>query len=271
MSNISIVTAFYDIGRGNWSPQHGHPQYLHRTVDTYIERFGYMTRLANDITVFTSEDLVEKIVAACDPKSNVNVVVFDALKHFNATREVIKNTQQSAIFKSKIHPSQIINPEYWNPDYVLVTNLKPYFVNKAIELKKVKNDLVSWVDFGYCRNIDKIPKSRMWEFNFDDKKIHLFSYKDYDNTPIEQIVCTNNVYILGAKAVAHKTLWPAMLNLMQSSFNSLLEKQLVDDDQGLWLYSYIKNPSLFMLHNIPDHQLGHDPFVLFNNFNTSCK
>lgn len=271
MSNISLVTAFYDIGRGNWSPQHGHPGYLHRTTDTYIERFSYMTRLANDITVFTSEDLVDKIVAACDANSKVNIVVFDAIKHFAATREIIRSTQQSAIFKSKIQPNQIINPEYWNPDYVLVTNLKPYFVNKAIEMKKVKNDCVAWIDFGYCRSENKIPDSKEWKYDFDPSKIHLFSYKDYDNLPIEKIVCTNSVYILGAKAVAHKTLWPTMLNLMQSSFNSLLEKQLVDDDQGLWLYSYIKNPSVFSLHKIPDHQLGYDPFVLFNSFNTSCK
>lgn len=271
MSNISLVTAFYDIGRGNWSPQHGHPGYLHRTTDTYIERFSYMTRLANDITVFTSEDLVDKIVAACDANSKVNIVVFDAIKHFAATREIIRSTQQSAIFKSKIQPNQIINPEYWNPDYVLVTNLKPYFVNKAIEMKKVKHNLVSWVDFGYCRKESQIPASRQWTYNFDENKIHLLAYKNYDNTPIEQVVSTNNVYIPGALIIAAQTHWPKMVNLMQSSFNKLLQKNLVDDDQGLLLYSYIQDPSSFELHSVPDHQVGHDPLVFFNAYNDSCK
>ncbi|WP_277985396.1 WlaTC/HtrL family glycosyltransferase, partial [Citrobacter werkmanii] len=32
-----------------------------------------------------------------------------------------------------------MNPEYWSSDYVLVCNLKTYFVNKAIELNLVNN------------------------------------------------------------------------------------------------------------------------------------
>jgi hypothetical protein len=58
-----------------------------------------------------------------------------------------------------------------------------------------------------------------------------------------------------------------MLNLMEKSFNKLLDIDMVDDDQGLWLLSYLMEPELFELHAIPDHQLGHDPFVLFNSFN----
>ena len=45
MNNISIVTAFFDIGRGNWTPEKGLPDYLYRTTDTYFERFGYLAQL----------------------------------------------------------------------------------------------------------------------------------------------------------------------------------------------------------------------------------
>jgi protein YibB len=270
MADISIVTAFYDIGRAEWGPHNGHPAYLQRTTDTYIERFSHLTRLANDITVFTSEKLVERIRAACDKQSKVTIVAFDAMRHFSGTRAVIRNIQQSPGYRARIHPKQIRNPEYWSPDYVLITNLKAYFVNKAIEMGKVINDCVAWIDFGYCRSVEKIPPSRTWTYGFAPDKIHLFAYKEYDNVPIEKIVATNDVYVSGCKAVASKKLWPRMASLMEMSFKALMQKQLVDDDQVLWLYSFLLQPGVFALHRIPDHQLGHDPFVLFNGFNDSC-
>ena len=49
--------------------------------------------------------------------------------------------------------------------------------------------------------------------------------------------------------------------------SELICKGLVDDDQTLWLMAMLKKPELFQLNIIPDHQQGHDSFVLFNNFN----
>ena len=128
--------------------------------------------------------------------------------------------------------------------------------------------MVAWIDFGYCRSEENIPPSKKWSYDFDPEKIHLFSYKDFDRkTPVSQAILSNDVYILGAKVVAHKDNWPILEGLMRESFNQLLENNLVDDDQGLWLVSYLLHPHIFELHKIPDHQLGHDPFVLFNAFN----
>lgn len=268
MANISIVTAFYDIGRGDWTPEKGHPHYLHRPNNVYIERFKRLTRLHNDITVFTSPDLVEKLEKACEGStSKVTVVGFDILTAFSGMKNEIRQIQQSPQFIKKINFSQIRNPEYWNSDYVLVTNLKALFPTIAIAEKLVKNDMVAWIDFGYCRSDNNITASQQWNYNFDPEKIHLFAYKDYDNTPIETVVANNDVYILGAKVVASAKKWTELNQLMEKSFNELLAKSMVDDDQGLWLLSYILKPEIFELHRIPDHQLGHDPFVLFNQFN----
>jgi protein YibB len=268
MDDISIVTAFYDIGRGDWTPDKGLPHYLQRSSDVYLERFKHLTKLHTDITVFTSTDLVERLKELCvGCNATVTVVPFDVVEQFSEMRKVIKDIQEKQSFIQRIHPSQMKNPEYWNQDYVLVTNLKPLFPNIAIQNNLVKNDMVAWIDFGYCRSESNIPSSEKWSYNFNQEKIHLFSYKEYDGKSIETIVGTNDVYILGAKVVAHKKMWPEMLNLMEKSFNKLLDIDMVDDDQGLWLLSYLMEPELFELHAIPDHQLGHDPFVLFNSFN----
>ena len=268
MSKISIVTAFFDIGRGEWTPDKGLPHYLHRTTDTYLERFSNLCKLENDITVFTSDDLKHKVIDICkDRLDRTKIIPIDVNSHFSNMRDLIINVQKDPEFQKKVNPQQVRNPEYWNPDYVLVTNLKAYFANMAVKYNYTQNDMVAWIDFGYCRSENNIPASKIWEYDFDETKIHLFNYKPYDDKPIDHAVLNNDVYILGAKVVAHKDMWQKMSDLMTQSFVDLQEKGLVDDDQGLWLQSYINEPKVFELHQIPDHQLGHDPFVLFNKFN----
>jgi hypothetical protein len=64
-------------------------------------------------------------------------------------------------------------------------------------------------------------------------------------------------------------LWGKLEQLMLEAQASLFNENLVDDDQTLFLLAYLFEAELFQLHSIPDHQRGYDPFVLFNNFNTT--
>jgi protein YibB len=194
-------------------------------------------------------------------------VPFDFFAEYSDLIKKINDIQKTDKFQNLIHPSQRKNPEYWNAHYVVVNFLKSAFVNIAIERNYVKNELVSWLDFGYCRTPDKIPTSKKWSYNFDVSKIHLFNYKEYDNKPLTEIISTNDVYILGAKIVGGKSAWPKFKELMIQSLGELNNNGMVDDDQTLMLMSTIKDPNLFELHRIPDHQLGLDPFVIFSNFN----
>lgn len=270
-TNISIVTAFFDIGRGNWTTSNGFPHYIQRSRDVYLERFELLQRIHTDITVFTSSDLVDTVKKFVRYKAeNVNVVAVDLYKKFGQMRDNIARVQKLPEFKSKINPGQKNNPEYREPDYVLVTNLKAFFANKACEMNLPKNDMVAWIDFGYCRYQADLPESCEWNYEFNPEKIHLFSYKDIDEKrPIEDVIANNDVYILGAKVVATKQNWLVIKNLMEESHNDLIGRNFVDDDQGLWHMSYLKNPYAFELHRIPDHQLGHYPFVVFKQFNNA--
>ena len=266
MSNISIVTAFYDIGRGNWSPENGFPSYLQRTTETYIERFSYMSQLNNEIVVFATEDTNKKL-RRFNSKNNIKFIDFDLIKTFSELRNRIHSIQKNENYQKRISSQQRINPEYWNPDYVLVNFMKSYFVNKAISDKHISNDLAAWIDFGYFRTEEKIPGSKSWSYDFDPSKIHLFNYKAYDNTSIETIIANNIVYILGAQIVGGKSAWPKFEDTMKKQMKTLFDNNLVDDDQTLLLMTSIAEPKLIELHNIPDHQLGLDPFVLFSHFN----
>jgi protein YibB len=266
MTNITIVTAFYDIGRGNWTPDKGFPHYLHRTTDTYMERFSYLAQLENDMVVYTSEEFVDRIKEIRKGK-NTHVVTLP-LENYSVLRDKIAKVQSNTNFQSMIHPSQVKNPEYWNADYVLVNYLKSTFVNLSIDNNLVNTDLVAWLDFGYCRSPDKIPPSRKWSYNFNPNKMHMFNYKDFQpGDSINRIIATNDVYILGAKIVGGQKVWKEMKFLVERSLQTLLERDLVDDDQTLILLSTLIQPNLFELHRIPDHQLGLDPFIILKDYN----
>jgi protein YibB len=265
-TNISIVTAFYDIGRGNWNSENGFPSYLQRTTETYIERFSYLAQLHNEIIVFATEP-TNKRLQEFNSKNNIKFVNFDLLATFHELRNRILNIQRNESYQQRISLQQRINPEYWNPDYVLVNFMKSYFINTAINSELTTNNLIAWLDFGYCRSENKIPKSKSWSYDFDESKIHLFNYKSYDGIPIETIIANNIVYILGAKMVGGKTAWPKFEQTMKRQMKKLFDHNLVDDDQTLLLMSSLAEPDLIELHKIPDHQVGGDPFVIFSDFN----
>lgn len=263
---ITIVTAFFDIGRGEWTPDKGLPDYLHRSTDTYIERFSHMAQLENPMVVFSTKDIIDRLRPLRKGKET-NFVEID-LQQYSHIRDSISKVQQNKSYQSRIHPTQKLNPEYWNADYVLVNFLKTIFVNLAIRSNYIKTDLVAWLDFGYCRTADKVPESKKWSYNFDVTKMHLFKYHDEPpKMSLYDVIAYNFVHILGAKIVGGVTAWPKMEEVMWNQLNLLLENNMIDDDQTLLLMASIEEPKLFELHKIPDHQLGHDPFVIFSDFN----
>jgi protein YibB len=266
-TNITIVTAFYDIGRGDWTPEKGLPHYLHRSVDTYIERFSHMTKLENKIIVFSTKDMIEKLT---DLFPNVDFVDFDAMNVYSDLKNTIKQIQSNPEYQNMIHPSQIKNPEYWSPEYVLVNYLKNHFVNLAIQHGLVKTDLAAWIDFGYCRDDSIIPKSKQWNYDFDVDKMHLFAYKDYQpGRPIIDIISKNDVHIGGGVIVGGVKAWPEFQKAMEQALDTLFKHGLVDDDQTIMLISSLIKPEIFEIHKIPDHQVGLSPFVMFDTYNST--
>ena len=90
MGNITIVTSFFDIGRSTWTPDKGLPHYLHRTTETYIERFSSLAQLENQIVVFSTPDIIEKL-KPLNTKNNIVFVHFDIFKQYEQLRTLIHN------------------------------------------------------------------------------------------------------------------------------------------------------------------------------------
>lgn len=256
MGNITIVTAFFDIGRGDWTPEKGLPHYLHRSNETYLERFGHLATLNNEMVIFTSADLVDAISKYRVGKEDITkIITIDYKDMFKEERLNIAAIQTDEDYRSKINPAQIKNPEYWSADYVLVNFLKSHFVNHAIESGAATNDTVAWIDFGYCRDMSMLGGHTEWNYDFTKDKIHFFQHKEFDNKKtILDVIANNDVHILGAKIVADKKMWPTLETLINHSIREMMKHKLIDDDQTVMLISSLLKPELFEMHKIvPDH------------------
>lgn len=269
MDRITIVTAFFDIGRGNLPKEvRGRvlPHYQHRTTDTYLEYFDNLAKIDNDMVIYTSNDLVNKIKSIRDKYKKgdrTKVVGLDSYLPygFRDIKERIEN-----IMNDPKYYGNVINPhliEYWFTDYVLINILKSWYVTEAISNGLVKTKLAAWIDFGYCRNSDTISKNE-WRYPFDINKITMFKLREIDkHRPIEDIIYTGDVYIMGGHIVAGFNMWTRLWYLVLKSLYTLLNRDLIDDDQTLLLMSYILDPSSFnILEGNPS-----DWFRIFKDYN----
>jgi protein YibB len=265
MSEISIVTAFFDIGRSEWTPDKGLPHYLQRSTATYFERFAHMATLENEMVVFTSPEFKDRILELRgDNPTHVITVDFKTLSP--DLRKHVSQIQQSEEYQVKINPAQVKNPEYWNTDYVLVNLFKASFVNQALWENLITNDLVAWLDFGYCRDESTLNGVTKWEYPFNQDKIHLFNIKDFvEGTYIIDVIVNNDVHITGPCIVSGKTGWSRLGALVKHNTDQLIINDLIDDDQTILLMSYLMQPELFELHKVSNS----DWFVAFKEYHAS--
>ncbi len=266
---ITIVTAFFDIGRGNLQSKEELPDYMTRTNDTYFEYFSNLATLDNPMVIFSDNKHIERIKNIRGNKPTT-VIPF-SIKKFEKTLKRIQEIQNSEEFISKVRPDLLKNIEYWNNKYVLVTNLKSYFVNKTIKDGLVQTDLVSWIDFGYVRSLETLNNIKKWEYHFSNDKIHFFTIrKNYPLNKLSDVyraIFNNIVFVIGGAIVSHKKNWGSFFKENLSNQKFLLNNNIVDDDQGVFLMTTIREKDKFKFN-----YLGKDKwFHLFKKFDKTSK
>lgn len=269
MSDITVVTSYFDIGRGNWPRVvrgREMPWYAHRNEDTYFDYFTRLATLKNDMVIFTEEKSAEKIRKIrkdnSDGKTNIMIVdLQDSIKSVKPRIETVINRPEYINLVNNPH-----FPEYWNADYILVNLLKSTFVNHAISQGVIDTPLAAWIDFGYVREAKTLTPGIHWKHDFDPSKMHYFNLRPIDkDRPIFDIIKTGDVYIMGCHIVGGLEAWKTNQKMTQRNLESLLVSGLMDDDQTFLLMNYLMNTDVIDLHYINENENGW--FVIFNKFN----
>ena len=168
---ITIVTAFFDIGRASWTA-------FPRSVDNYFRNFERLCLLDNPVVLFTESCHKHRLLPLQGQKSNLVIFYEDDLfdRHGDLL-DAINRVQQSAEFRQGITNPQC--PEYNQPKYVLINYLKSYFCTEAIHRIPDIENTIAWIDFGYLRHNRQLPLSLRWDFNFGEN-ITVFSLRPVD-------------------------------------------------------------------------------------------
>lgn len=248
--SIAIVTAFFDINRGDWSQLTSDVSSKYRrSVDDYFANFDHLARVRNDLIVFTSPDLAERVLAhrrAHGLEHRTTIFAVDRLFDIATVRAALAaaDAQMTEKFKDFVwRPSA---PEYNKADYVVVNALKSTFALTAIEKGAVRAAQLAWIDFGYAARDGIVETDHEWTCDFGDK-INLFAIFRLDQRHIYDIVRRSEVYIQGCHIVGPVTSWQRFNELMSEAFRALIACGLIDDDQTMLLMAYRAEPDSFIL------------------------
>lgn len=261
---VTIVTAFVDIGRNNWTGVVNGKQiegHIPRDVETYFKRFERLTKLKNPIIVYTHSMYHERILAM---RNDIKCVAIDDF--LSANEELlfaIKNIQTNPHFINFVTRPNV--PEYFSPEYVLVTSRKSWFVYNALELGLIKaSDTAAWIDFGYCRDDTYCPEGMEWKFNTNGK-MHMWcnSLINIDEMPIFEVIRTGEVFIQGCHVIGPAHLWSYMAEEFDNNLLDILNIGLTDDDQTLFLMAYRNQREIFDIHYVHPNSYW---FMIFKDF-----
>jgi protein YibB len=252
MNNITIVTAFFDINRGNMPTVvngMATPLWQERTTETYFSWFENLAQMNNDMVVITTVEYAAWVIDIRMKlgKTNTTVITVPSCipEEYPGLRERMATIMNDPAFYNQLRRGYY-SMEYWSPEYDIVNFAKPAWVCKAIDAGVVKTELVAWIDFGYARDTRSLPPSRNWTYEFNPDKIYLYGERALDaNRPISDIVLTGDVYVHGPQAIAGREKWPKYKKLMEESLFSLLDQNLVDDDQTIMMMSCLRSPDDF--------------------------
>ena len=254
MSEISIVTWFFDIGRKDWKG-------FERDNSTYANYFEFWARIKNHIIVYTEPKMSEKVKIIRQNYGLLEKTTIIVIEDVRNVDEHVYNLINNALNQKLAikYRKQPWKPESNNAMYDYVTYLKAYFTADAINRGLVKTNTVAWIDFGFKHGGATYPISEEFAITLTDKglsdKIHIFAVDELDDTPIFEIVRNMHTYIAGAVTIAPVNLWQKLADLYRRAAISLGECGFADDDQTLAVMAYRANPELFEVHYI-DNMYG---------------
>jgi protein YibB len=262
---ITLVTAFFDIGRAEWTAGPGLASRYRRSATDYLHYFENLARLRNNMVIFTQPDLLAPVLAARRAhglEQMTTVVAIDDLFATELLRPALFAIGARMTDRFRRFVWQRDCPEYREPAYVLINALKSSFVNTALALDLVPDAQTAWIDFGYCRDASAFDPQKPWRFDAAGK-INLFHASALDDLPIFDVVRSGKVYFQGCHIVGPNHAWGPFGRAIGASLEHLLAADLVDDDQTLLLMAWRGDPTAYRIHAVPRGEW----FVAMSHYN----
>lgn len=264
MSDVTLITAFYDIGRSEWNSQ------FIRKSHEYVESFRLFLNYDHEMIIYIDTkhyDALSKMVECSPYPKNKRLVSIDeawmkeniwAWSRLEKEREIMSSDSYRNLVPQRIAAGY---PENVNPEYTIITHSKVDFVCNAIDSEMISTEMVMWVDFGYFHNKTQekhIPLKHFDLSKIDEKRINLCGMAEIDDRDRNVMYTLRDapVKICAYLFAATKNNMQIFQSLSHQSLEAYQRAGIADDEQAVWLLSYFSNETLFKVHYFPEWHLG---------------
>ncbi len=237
MEKLTIVTAFYNVGRTT------------RSNDQYLSYFDFWAGLKNKVIIYTTDDMKESILKI-RKKHNLEdktIIIIKDLKEFD--KQNLEKIQETFIkYDQTLNRKHPKNIECNNPLYCYLMYLKPFFVVDAIE-RKLTSENIIWLDFGFNHGDEFFTDKTQFNFllekqkGIDNGKINFFSVKDEEKNTIPTVYYNMEIFITGSIFYGDINSWKIFKQDFKECLKCFLSFNVVDDDQIMLLWCTRNNPS----------------------------
>ena len=248
MSEITIVTGFFDIGRGDLV---GELSQYTRSNDKYFNYFARWARLKNRLVVYTERTFVERIIQIrrnYGLENNTTVIPID---NIFAVEDDIYSRMKLVEKKSSFRELRYYREAMENgADYNYIMLMK-YWMMKDAQERGLLSEITAWIDFGFdhggTKYVDEKDWNFLWKYDFEDK-IHLFSLCNPEEINAWESLQLFPEVIMGAPLTLSTVRVARLYALVRKAMESLLMLEAYDDDQQLLLMAYKWAPEDFIIH-----------------------
>lgn len=272
--DITIVTAFFDIGRQSWQ-NNEHNRNLQYYTESFLNFLNYPynmvcyidDRYIDEIVQYYNNSIYKNKTFIPINQSWLNEYIH-AWQQIEWDRRIMNDDKYKNLLKTRLlimYPNGIpatnvkkhLFPENEYPEYNVVQHSKVDFIAHAIDNKYINTPYTVWCDFGYfksqCNNLSEFPKNTLDVNLFTENKITFIIRQQINVKFIDMyymLVHAQDVFT-GTFYGGPTKLMHTLQTLYHDCVNELYNNCISDDDQHIYLRCYIKNPNLFDLFLSP--------------------
>jgi hypothetical protein len=269
MEDITIVTAFFDIGRGFWTNP------CKRTTKFYIQSFLNYLDYPYKMVCYVDDRCIDYVLEHYCRSSHINKTFIPinvkwlennihSWKQLHRDQEIMKSPRYREYIdhrKNIMYPNGAppdfkhkYFPENEVPEYNAINHAKIDFIMNAIQNGYIDSPITCWCDFGYFgtqhQNIKTtFPTNILDKNKFSPDRITFFLRKsivEQDTDPLYMLVCTPDIFT-GTFWGGPTELMAQLQMLYHDSVEDLYSVDISDDDQHIYLRCCLKNSDLFDL------------------------
>ena len=247
---VTLVTAFFDIGRGDFNIVRCEP----RSAQKYIDYFDFWARIQNKLIVYTSPEYAQQIRDVRKKYGRENKTeIIEIEDIFSVEHDIylrMKAVEANEDFK---------NIRFWNKevsnraDYNYIVLMKYWCMQNAVT-RGLCSKSVFWIDFGYNHGGACYTKPEEFDFcitGATNNKIQLYALPQKEPKKVSGIQSLQFQFdtIASGIVVSPSSLCSKLWEMTKSAMLSLLSLDCIDDDQQLLLMAYKLHSECFEIHN----------------------